>query len=134
MLVPMTFRRRRRRSFRRIADFFHSNMRGALNAVALRQRRGHVRRRGPWAGPAERQLRPGGSQKEAIASTMQGYSTANIIVEPENPGNPRSLFRVYAFGRVYEEGLTAAQAHVLVGDFLEALILPGQRAGAPLRL
>ena len=136
----MTLRRPLRRSFKWIRAFFHPYMGGALNAASLRPRDAHVRYKGLWQGPAERQLRaagaipiaakPGssaaiGSQNEATASTAHRYSTANIIVEPENPGNPRSLFRVYAFGRVYEEGLTAAQAHVLVGDFLEALILPG---------
>ena len=138
LLVPMILRRRLRRSFKRIAAFLRPNTGGPLNAAFLRSREAHVPSRAPWGGLAERQLllagaAPAGklassdanrSQKEAGARTTQAYPTANIIVEPENPGNPRSLFRVYAFGRIYEEGLTAAQAQVLVGDFLETLILP----------
>jgi hypothetical protein len=137
LLVPMILRQRLRRSFKRIAAFLRPNTGGPLNAF-LRARDAQVPRSAPWGGAAERQLllavTPNAgklassdairSRNEASARTTQGYPTANIIVEPESPGNPRSLFRVYAFGRIYEEGLTAAQAQVLVGDFLETLILP----------
>jgi hypothetical protein len=47
-----------------------------------------------------------------------------IVVEQEKPGNPRTLFRVLMYGNVLAEGLTAAQAHVIVGDILESLVLP----------
>jgi hypothetical protein len=134
----MTLRRRLRRSFKRIGAFIRSNMGGALNNASLHPS-AHFPPRGAWETPLGRQLLPAlatpiaaklgspgatDSQKEASASAAQGYPTANIVVEPESPGNPRSLFRIYAFGRIYEEGLTAAQTHVLVGDFLETLILP----------
>jgi hypothetical protein len=50
-------------------------------------------------------------------------STAQIVVEPETPGDPRTLFRVYMYGRVHGSGLTSAQAHLLVGEILQTMVL-----------
>jgi hypothetical protein len=47
-----------------------------------------------------------------------------IVVEQEKPGDPRTLFRVMMYGKIFAEGLTAAQAHVIVGDILETMVLP----------
>ena len=127
LIFPMTLRRRLRRSFKRIGALLRPNTGGPLNAALLRPR-AHDLRQGPWQGSSERQLLQAiaapivtehgssGAVGSSKAANAQGYPTANIVVEPEHPGNPRSLFRVYAFGRVYEEGLTAAQTHALVGD------------------
>jgi hypothetical protein len=66
-----------------------------------------------------------------MTDDVDGFRT-KIIVEQESPGNPRTLFRVMMYGNVFAEGLTAAQAHVIVGDILETLVLPqhlSQRLG-----
>jgi hypothetical protein len=47
-----------------------------------------------------------------------------IRIEAEEPGNRLSTLRVLAAGEVKGEGLTAAQAHVLVGDLLERAFPP----------
>jgi hypothetical protein len=47
-----------------------------------------------------------------------------IAIEAEEPGNRLSTLRVLAAGEVKGEGLTAAQAHVLVGDLLERAFPP----------
>ena len=48
-----------------------------------------------------------------------------LVLEVEQAGNPRSLFRVTLNGKVIASGLTAAQAHLIVGDALEAFVMPG---------
>jgi hypothetical protein len=47
-----------------------------------------------------------------------------IVIEPETPGDSRSLFRLLPGEKVIAEGLTAAQAHILIGDILEKMTLP----------
>src|ERR1700722_9526752 len=42
-----------------------------------------------------------------------------IVIEPEVPGDSRSLFRLLVGEKVGAEGMTAAQIHILVGDILE---------------
>ena len=42
-----------------------------------------------------------------------------IVIEPEVPGDSRSLFRLLVGEKVVAEGMTAAQIHILVGDILE---------------
>ena len=44
-----------------------------------------------------------------------------IAIEAEDSANPLSLLRVRTAEGVSGEGLTAAQAHVLVGDLLAEL-------------
>ena len=41
-----------------------------------------------------------------------------IIIEPEEPGDSRALFRLVVGEKVVAEGMTAAQIHILVGDIL----------------
>ena len=55
-----------------------------------------------------------------------------IAVEAELAGDSRTMFRLRVNGKVVGEKLTAAQAHLLVGDFLERIALPN-KATAPMR-
>ena len=50
-----------------------------------------------------------------------------LLLEAEDPKNSRSLFRVALNGKVIARSLTAAQAHLIVGDALEAFVMPGAR-------
>jgi hypothetical protein len=47
-----------------------------------------------------------------------------IAIEPEALGDSRTMFRVLIDEKIIAEGLTSAQAHLLVGDILERLALP----------
>jgi hypothetical protein len=47
-----------------------------------------------------------------------------IIIEPETPGESRSLFRLLVGEKVIAGGMTAAQTHILIGDILEKMALP----------
>ena len=55
-----------------------------------------------------------------------------IVVEAETIGNSRTMFRLRIDAKVIAEGLTAAQAHLLVGEILDRFTLPkhDQRASA----
>jgi hypothetical protein len=48
----------------------------------------------------------------------------HIVVELEAPGDSRSMFRLLMDSTVVAEGLTAAQAHILVGEVLDRITLP----------
>jgi hypothetical protein len=50
-----------------------------------------------------------------------------IVIEFEPPGDSSALFRVLVAEKLIEDGLTAAQTHILVGDILERLTLPNGR-------
>jgi hypothetical protein len=54
-----------------------------------------------------------------------------LIIEPEAPGDSRALFRLLVDERLIAEGLTAAQAHILIGDILEKMALPKENHVAP---
>ena len=47
-----------------------------------------------------------------------------IVVETETAGNSRTMFRLRIDANVIAEGLTAAQAHLLVGEILDRFTLP----------
>jgi hypothetical protein len=47
-----------------------------------------------------------------------------IIIEAETPGDSRTLFRITLAQKVIGEELTAAEAHLLVGEILERIALP----------
>ena len=49
-----------------------------------------------------------------------------IMIEAEDPQNPNSMLRVVAGGLVRGESLTAAEAHILIGELLEKLFPPAQ--------
>ena len=51
----------------------------------------------------------------------------SISIELEVEGDPTSLFVLKIDGAVIAEHLTAAQTHLLVGDFLERIALPQSR-------
>ena len=53
-----------------------------------------------------------------------------IVIEPEVPGDSRSLFRLLVGEKVVAEGMTAAQIHILVGDILEKGALQKEAATA----
>jgi hypothetical protein len=53
-----------------------------------------------------------------------------IIIEPEEPGNSRALFRLLVGEKVVAEGMTAAQIHILVGDILEKMTLQKSQSEA----
>jgi len=47
-----------------------------------------------------------------------------IIIELETPGDSRSLFRLLLDDAVIGENLTAAQAHLLIGEIFDRITLP----------
>jgi hypothetical protein len=51
-------------------------------------------------------------------------SVERIIIELETPDDSRSLFRLRLENKVVGENLTAAQAHLLVGEILDRITLP----------
>jgi len=53
-----------------------------------------------------------------------------ICVELETPGDSRSLFGLLIDDNLVADGLTAAQAHVLLGEILDRITLP-RRKRAP---
>jgi hypothetical protein len=50
-----------------------------------------------------------------------------IIIENHDPSDSRSLLRVIVDGRPAASNLTAAQAHLLVGDIFEQTLGPKRR-------
>ncbi len=48
-----------------------------------------------------------------------------IVIEAESPGDSRTMFRLRIDASAIAEGLTAVQAHVLVGEILERIAVPG---------
>jgi hypothetical protein len=55
-----------------------------------------------------------------------------IIIEPEESGDSRALFRLLVGEKVVAEEMTAAQIHILVGEVLEQMMLQkGQREATP---
>jgi hypothetical protein len=46
-----------------------------------------------------------------------------IIIEREEPGDSRALFRLLVGETVVAEWMTATQIHILVGDVLEKMTL-----------
>jgi hypothetical protein len=50
-----------------------------------------------------------------------------LLLEAEDQGSHRSLLRISLNGRAIANGLTTAQAHLLIGEILERFALPGKR-------
>ena len=50
-----------------------------------------------------------------------------ILVEFETPGDSRTMFRLRIDDKVVAGGLTAVQAHLLVGEVLDRITLPRSR-------
>jgi hypothetical protein len=57
-------------------------------------------------------------------SVSDRMSVERIVIELETPGDSRSLFRLRLDNKVVGENLTAAQAHLLVGEILDRITLP----------
>jgi len=55
-----------------------------------------------------------------------------IAIELETPGDSRTMFRLRLDKNLIADGLTAVQAHILVGEILELIALP--KAGRDGRL
>ena len=47
-----------------------------------------------------------------------------IVIETETPGDSRTMFRVLMDRLVIGENLTAAQAHLIVGEVLDRITVP----------
>ena len=47
-----------------------------------------------------------------------------IVIEAETPGDSRTMFRLCIDASSIAEGLTAVQAHVLLGEILERIAVP----------
>lgn len=47
-----------------------------------------------------------------------------VVIEAEAPGNSRTMFRLRIDENLIAEGLTAVQAHILVGEILDRIALP----------
>jgi hypothetical protein len=57
-----------------------------------------------------------------------------IVIALETPGDSRSMFRLLLDDALIGENLTAAQVHLLVGEILERITVPGAKhvaAGSP---
>ena len=63
---------------------------------------------------------PKSSEKMAAARGM----IERIMIETETPGDSRTMFRVRMDDLVIGENLTAAQAHLIVGEVLDRITLP----------
>jgi hypothetical protein len=57
-------------------------------------------------------------------SISDRMSVEQIVIELETPGDSRSLFRLRLDKKVVGENLTAAQAHLLIGEILDRITLP----------
>ncbi len=53
-----------------------------------------------------------------------------VVIEAHEAGNRQSLFRVLLDGKLLGADLTAAQAHGIAGDAIEAFVQPKGRAAA----
>ncbi len=51
-----------------------------------------------------------------------------IVIEAETPGDSRTMFRLRMNACSIAEGLTAVQAHILVGEILERITVPKSAA------
>jgi hypothetical protein len=49
---------------------------------------------------------------------------SRIILELENPGDSRTMFRIFIDGALVGENLTAVQAHIIVGEALDRITIP----------
>ena len=47
-----------------------------------------------------------------------------IVIETDIPGDSRTMFRLRIDSTSIAEGLTAVQAHLLVGEILERIVVP----------
>jgi hypothetical protein len=55
-----------------------------------------------------------------------------IVIELETPGDSRTMFRLRIDDSAIADDLTAAQAHVLIGEVLDRITMPKSPEGAAL--
>jgi hypothetical protein len=65
-----------------------------------------------------------------MVGLFEGNGLMKIEIEGETP-DQRSLFRLTVNGRLIAQSLTAAQAHLLVGEIFEKALLPSEKAAKP---
>ena len=53
-----------------------------------------------------------------------------IVLETKTPGDSRTMFRLLIDSKPLAAGLTAVQAHILVGEILDRISLP-KEPGSP---
>jgi hypothetical protein len=66
--------------------------------------------------------------RELGRQRREGNAALQIVLETETPGDSRTMFRLHVDAKLISEGLTAAQAHLLIGEILERIALPAKRA------
>ena len=64
----------------------------------------------------------------------EGPMVRQLAIELETRGDSRTKFRLRIDASLIADDLTAAQAHVLVGEILERITLPKRSEGAPLAM
>jgi hypothetical protein len=47
-----------------------------------------------------------------------------VVIEAEAPGDSRTMFRLRIDENLIDEGLTAVQAHILVGEISDRIAVP----------
>jgi hypothetical protein len=52
---------------------------------------------------------------------------SRIVLELENPGDSRTMFRIFIDDALVGENLTAVQAHIIVGEALDRITIPRRR-------
>jgi len=57
-----------------------------------------------------------------------------IVIELETPGDSRTMFRLRIDKNLIADGLTAVQAHILVGEILERIALPKAGRESPIAM
>jgi hypothetical protein len=63
---------------------------------------------------------------KCMARLFEGSGVMKIEIEGETP-DEWSMFRLTLNGKLIAESLTAAQAHLLVGEIFEKALLPGKK-------
>ena len=56
---------------------------------------------------------------------------ATIGIEWQTIGDPSAMLRLRIDNKIVGENLTAAQAHLLVGEILERIVLPNKKPKPP---
>ena len=59
-----------------------------------------------------------------VSSSGEAVMVRQIVIELETPGDSRTMFRLRINGSLIADNLTAAQAHLLVGEVFERITLP----------
>ena len=71
-----------------------------------------------------------GNRRSSDASAGRGPMVRQIVIELEAPGDSRTMFRLRIDESLVADDLTAAQAHVLIGEIFERITFPKSSEGA----